>query len=213
MYIEPIKLSPKRNGKGYTSSYSINIAPKEAQICGLIDNRIIKIIDEKNGQITIKAKALCVTDEVLEKIYSLDQARRTEQDIIDKRYFADSKVRTMDELLVEFLDRQSGKIVNQSETELVNFLLSLPCEAVCDLLLLMYLGRDGNCNMAISPGLPRFLDFYDYYGYIVNGYSQIENIDMLLEKNQLSRYLKRGMYLLNLPAGTDWDTICSLHEF
>ena len=213
MYIEPIKLSPKRNGKGYTSSYSINIAPKEAQICGLIDNRIIKIIDEKNGQITIKAKALCVTDEVLEKIYSLDQARRTEQVIIDKRYFADSRVRTMDELFVQFMDQQSGKIANQAETELVNFLLSLPCEAVCDLRLLMYLGRDGNCNMAVSPGLPRFLDFYDYNGYIVNGYSKEENIDMLMEKTQLSRYLKRGMYLLNLPAGTDWDTICSLHKF
>ena len=213
MYIEPIKLSPKRNGKGYTSSFSINISPKEAQVCGLTDNRIIKIIDKKTGQITIKAKTFCVTDDDLDKIYLLEQARRTEQASIDKRYFADSRVHTMNELLVEFMDQQSGKIVNKAKTELVNFLFSLSCEEVCDLRLLMYLGRDGNCNMTVPPGLPRFLDFYDYYGYIVNGHSKEENIAMLMEKKQLARYLKRGMYLLNLPVGTDQEIIYSLHEF
>lgn len=213
MYIEPIKLSPKRNGKGYTSSYSVNISAKEAQSCGLINSHIIKIVDENSGQIIIKAKDFCVTQDILNTIYTMDQAQKLEQESINKNYYADSRFPTKEEQHAAFLDRLSGKAVNQAKENLIDFLLSLPCEVVCDLRLLMDLGRDETCKMSVSPGLPRFLDFYNYYGYIVNGRSKQENIAMLLTQKQLSRYLKRGMYLLDLPTGTDPDDIIPLHKF
>ena len=57
-----MKLSPKKNGKGFTSSYSINIGSLEAKSAGFIDNNgqpleVEKIIDPENKQIVIKLKA------------------------------------------------------------------------------------------------------------------------------------------------------------
>ena len=56
---KPIRLSPKKNGKGYVTSYSINLGCAEVRACGFIDETglavpIEKIIDPKNGQIIIR---------------------------------------------------------------------------------------------------------------------------------------------------------------
>jgi len=56
-----MKLSPKKNGKGFMSSYSINIGSLEAQSVGFLDENnqpleIEKIIDPENKQIIIKLK-------------------------------------------------------------------------------------------------------------------------------------------------------------
>jgi len=61
MEIKPIKLSPKKNGYGHISSYSINIGATEARKCGFVDSDgnmlpIQKIIDTANNQIIIKLK-------------------------------------------------------------------------------------------------------------------------------------------------------------
>jgi len=61
MEIKPIKLSPKKNGYGHISSYSINIGATEACKCGFVDSDgnmlpIQKIIDTANNQIIIKLK-------------------------------------------------------------------------------------------------------------------------------------------------------------
>ena len=53
MKIESIRLSPKRGGNGYLSSYSISIGRKEVEACQLIGKRIIKCVDEENQKITI----------------------------------------------------------------------------------------------------------------------------------------------------------------
>lgn len=57
--IKPIKLSNKRAGDGYISSYTINIGATEARACGFINSEnekipIEKIIDEENNQIIIR---------------------------------------------------------------------------------------------------------------------------------------------------------------
>lgn len=56
-----IKLSPKKNGKGYTTSYSVNIGSAEAKACGFITDtgdavKLEKIIDADNNQIIIRIK-------------------------------------------------------------------------------------------------------------------------------------------------------------
>lgn len=54
-------LSPKKNGKGYITSYSINIGSAEARSVNFIDSdgkplELEKIIDETNKKITIQLK-------------------------------------------------------------------------------------------------------------------------------------------------------------
>ncbi|MEY8416682.1 hypothetical protein AAK964_10305 [Tissierella praeacuta] len=61
MEIKPIKLSPKKNGYGNISSYTVNIGANEARECGFIDSdgNILpteKVIDTANNQIIIKLK-------------------------------------------------------------------------------------------------------------------------------------------------------------
>lgn len=56
-----MKLSPKKNGKGYVTSYSINIGSAEARQAGFLDKNgqpleLAKIIDEKTKTITIQVK-------------------------------------------------------------------------------------------------------------------------------------------------------------
>ena len=68
MSLETIKLSQKKNGKGYISSYSVSISNKEAQDCRMVGKRIIKIIDPDQGEIILKAKRFTITVEMLRKI-------------------------------------------------------------------------------------------------------------------------------------------------
>lgn len=54
-------LSPKKNGAGYISSYTINIGNKEAKMVDFINKdgdskELEKIIDTENKQIIIKLK-------------------------------------------------------------------------------------------------------------------------------------------------------------
>lgn len=60
--IKPIKLSPKRAGNGYVSSYSVNIGSAEARDCGFVDadgNQLPleKFVDPEKQEIVIRIKA------------------------------------------------------------------------------------------------------------------------------------------------------------
>ena len=79
MLVENIKLSPKTNGKGYVSSYSVSISNKEAQECNLAGKRLIKIVDQERKEIVIKAKQLTITIEMLKKIAELKELEKAEQ--------------------------------------------------------------------------------------------------------------------------------------
>lgn len=59
MESKPIKLSPKKDGYGNVSSYSVNIGASEARQCCFIDSdgntqQIEKLIDIENNQIIIR---------------------------------------------------------------------------------------------------------------------------------------------------------------
>lgn len=56
-----MRLSPKKNGSGYVTSYTINVGSAEARNAGFIDSKgelleLEKIIDTNNNTITIKLK-------------------------------------------------------------------------------------------------------------------------------------------------------------
>ena len=97
MSIETIKLSPKKNGKGYISSYSVSISNKEAQDCRMAGKQIIKIIDPDRGEIVLKAKQFTLTIEVLKKIVDLKELEKEESSHISSLYSADSVIMTMSE--------------------------------------------------------------------------------------------------------------------
>lgn len=59
MEIKSIKLSPKKGGNGYVSSYTINISLTEAMQLGFINadksiNPIEKVIDNDNNTLIIR---------------------------------------------------------------------------------------------------------------------------------------------------------------
>lgn len=207
MQMEPIKLSPKRNGKGYISSYSVSISNKEAQLCGLESRRIIKIVDIDNGQIIIKSRRFSLTEDVIEYVMQLKNAVVAETEQFNHIYYADSRVRTMPEMLSQSIDDQTDKVARPAREAFVDYLQGLSLEMIIDLVLLMYLGRDYDCNMNVAPGEDRFMEFYDRYGYIVHGKRKDELIDILDEKEPLTMYLKVGLKILNAPMGTSLSTI------
>lgn len=201
MSIESIKLSPKKNGKGYVSSYSVNISNKEAQDCRMLGKRIIKIIDPDRGELVIKAKRFTLTIEMLKKIAELKELEKEESKCIDSLYCADRDIMSMSEAFSQFMDEQAGKIKRPAYQQLEAYLLSLTMENIVDLALLMYLGRDMDCNMDTNPGEDRFLEFYDRYDDVVCGKSKEELVDIVLEKTPLLMYLRTGYRLLNAPQG------------
>lgn len=62
MITKDIKLSPKKGGHGYISSYTVNFGSAEIRECGFIDKEgnvlpVEKILDTENNQIIIRLKA------------------------------------------------------------------------------------------------------------------------------------------------------------
>lgn len=62
MEIKPIKLSPKRGGNGYISSYTVNLGCSEIRDAGFIDMDgnllpVEKLIDTDNKEIIIRLRA------------------------------------------------------------------------------------------------------------------------------------------------------------
>lgn len=205
MQIEAIKLSKKRNGKGYCSGCSISISNKEAEECGITNGEIIKIIDPENGQIIIKRKAFTVNLDMLKTIVSLKEAEKFESSEIEKKYLSQPGRCSAQEMIAMFVAEQSGEIQRPAQKSLESYLMSLSVENVADIALLMYIGRDMDCNMTYKPGIERFLEFYSRYRDIVCGVSQEVLVDMITEKLPLLMYLRNGYRLLYAPTGTSLD--------
>ena len=206
MSVETIKLSQKKNGKGYISSYSVSISNKEAQDCQMVGKRVIKIIAPDQGEIIIKAKQFTLTVEILRKIVELKELEKEESGYIDSLYRANNVAITTSEALKMFGDEQTRKLERPAYKKLEDYLLSLSMENIVDLALMMYLGRDMDCNMDTNPGEDRFLEFYDRYDDAVTGKNKEELVDVILEKNPLPMYLRTGYRLLNAPRGTSIDS-------
>ena len=62
MEAKEIKLSKKRNGKGYVTSYSVNLGCAEVRECGFLDDSgepvaLEKIVDTEHNRIILQLKA------------------------------------------------------------------------------------------------------------------------------------------------------------
>lgn len=62
MITKPIKLSPKKGGTGFISSYTVNFGSAEIRECGFVDKDgnvlpVEKVLDPDNNQIIIKLRA------------------------------------------------------------------------------------------------------------------------------------------------------------
>ena len=169
--------------------------------------RTIKIVDVDNGQIIIKSRRLSLTMDIIEYVMQLKNAVVAETEQFDYVYYADRRVRTTPEMLRQFVDDLTGKLARPARNAFVNYLQGLSLEMIIDLVLLMYLGRDYDCNMNVAPGEDRFWEFYDRYGYIVHGKRKDELIEILDEKEPLTMYLKVGLKILNAPIGTSLSTM------
>ncbi len=212
MKMTSIKLSPKKNGKGYASSYSVNISTGEAQRCNLETGRVIKLVDTERKQIIIKSKEVLLDRNVINHIILLKRAAIAEEEQSANQYRSSSGRMTSEEAARYFLDRHTGKINQVASTEFIHYLQSLSLEMIADIVLLMYMGRDYDCNMSISPGDERFLEFYDRYQYIVEGRTKDDLIVILDEKDPLPMYLETGLLLMNASIGVSIDEMLYLGE-
>lgn len=202
MKIESIRLSPKRGGNGYLSSYSISIGRKEVEACQLTDKRIIKCVDEESQKIIISAKQYCLTPDLIYAICQMKRASTKEYQLIKSKYCADPHCISMADRSAFWNTLHSGKELNLSEQSLMTFLSNLPIETIADLVLLMYMGREFDADMNQEPGEKRFLEFYDRYNDMVLGREKDELIQILMEKTPLPIYLESGVRILNAPRGT-----------
>lgn len=213
MHIETVKLSPKKGGNGYVSSFSFSVGSKEAAACGLIGKRVIKIIDEVNGIVSFKAKQFTVNQQIVDEVIRLKKNERIENDEISDQYTdkwerpsgAVGRRWSYRDMTKLFLDEVSGKVMRPRRQQLEKYLLNLPIETLADLTLLMYLGRDYQIDMNTEPGEERFLSYYDSYSYIVIGSDASILANKIMEKTPLAKYLETGLQLLNAPKGTDID--------
>lgn len=210
MKIESIKLSPKKGGNGYVSSYSISIARNEAENCQLTNKRIVKCVDEENHEIIIRAKHYTLTNEVIQEVCQLKRAANQEGQRINEEHCKNPPCMTLAEGFDLWYARQTGKDYNNAAGILKEYLSSLSIESIVDLTLLMYLGRDLDVDMNENPGEDRFLEFYDRYNYIVLGQGKEKLIKILMEKLPLPIYLESGVQILNAPKGTSIDDLPGL---
>lgn len=209
MRIEQIKLSPKKGGNGYISSFSVSIGIKEATLCNLVGKRIIKIVDERKKKIVIKRKEFTVTTKIVEKVIKLNKMAFEEECIKEMCDKESHNVFSSSSIAEKWINEIKNERYRKHEDVFMKYLLSLPEETLADLVLLMYMGRERDADLNIDEGETRFLDFFDTYAYIVCGATKEELAETLNEKSPLEKYLRTGMSLVWAPKGSSLETICS----
>ena len=211
MEIKKIKMSPKKGGNGFVSSYSVNIGSNEARECGLVDagtqKVIIKVIDPDNQQIIIKEKKYTLTDEILQTVidYSVrsnELNTQMELSLPGTEVYGGFRTVSMSDLLaVKFgTDNPYANELHALDKEFNQYLLSLSFETVTDLMTLMYMGRENNADMTL-PTDQRFVDYWVYLeriGCFEEGHKAIAS--QVMEKTPLAQYLQNGRRILMEPV-------------
>lgn len=198
MEIKKIKLSAKRGGNGYVSSYSVNIGSNEARTCGLISEEqpilLCKVVDDENEQIIVKPKRYTLTDEMVQTVIS-----------------AANDLQNASNLQIQAVPHKHGGIIDMSDipepnqdvrkarAALEEVLMSLSYEEITDLVTLMLTGADKDADMTLDRA-KRFLDYWAYLsdGNLFN--SKESMIAYMMEKRPLAQYLQSGLDILNEPA-------------
>lgn len=198
MEIKKIKLSAKKGGNGYISSYSVNIGSNEAQICGLISEErpilLCKVIDDENKQIIVKPKRYTLTGEMVQTVISTA-----------------SNLQSVSNLQIQAIPHKPEGIINMSDipepnqdvrkarAELEEVLTLLSYEEITDLVTLMLIGADKDADMTLDKA-DRFLDYWAYLSGSNLFNSKESMIAYMMEKGPLAQYLRCGLDILNEPA-------------
>ena len=198
MEIKKIKLSAKRGGNGYVSSYSVNIGSNEARTCGLISEEqpilLCKVVDDENEQIIVKPKRYTLTDEMVQTVIS---AANDPQNASNLQIQA---VPHKHEGIIDMSDiPEPNQDVRKARAALEEVLMSLSYEEITDLVTLMLIGADKDADMTLDRA-ERFLDYWAYLsdGNLFN--SKESMIAYMMEKRLLAQYLQSGLDILNEPA-------------
>ena len=203
MEIKKIKLSAKRGGNGYVSSYSVNIGSNEARTCGLVsaEHQILlcKVVDDENEQIIIKPKRYTLTNETVQSVISTaDQLRK----ISDLQL---GSVPCVIQGIIDISDiPEPDEDVRRAEAELERVLMDLSYEEVTDLVTLMLIGREDDADMTLD-GPERFLDYWGYLSERVVFNAKESLVDYMVEKMPLPEYLRKGLEILEKPVRTETE--------
>lgn len=214
MEIKKIKMSPKKGGNGFVSSYSVNIGSNEAKDCGLVEagtqKVIVKVVDPENHQITIKEKQFTLTDEILQTVMGYS-ARSNELSVqmtcslpntqVGDGYLAvdicDIPIPGID------TDNPYANELHALDKEFYEFLLNIPYEALTDLITLMYMGRNQDADMTL-PTTQRFGDYWAHLemtGCFREGPEAIAC--QIMDKTPLVQYLQKGRRILMEDVRTE----------
>lgn len=207
MEIKRIKMSPKKGGNGFVSSYSVNIGSNEAKESGLITTSIpkiiVKVIDPENRQITIKEKQFTLTDEVIQTVMEY----ATKANILRTKMTRSLPHTEVCEgyMVVDLCDIPIPGLDTENpyanelfllEREYYGYLCGLPYEMLTDLMTLMYMGRDRDADMTLPP-TQRFGDYWAYLemnGCFREGPEAIA--DQIMDKTPIVQYLQSGRRIL-----------------
>lgn len=203
MEVKSIKLSPKKGGNGFVSSYTVNIGSTEAQKCNLLlDGKsplLVKVVNPENNEISIHPKKInflkAEIDNTIRLACELSRANlilsnsipEVEHGIIDFSNIPD---------VSENAKTSEAALVYTAEQELKKFLMALSFETITDVITLMYMGRDGDANMQLQADER----FYDYWEYLCgtgcfsdNAYNLVTH---MTEKDSLADYLDKGLRVI-----------------
>ena len=200
--IRKIKLSPKKGGNGFVSSYSVNIGSDEAKECGLITDSeknplIIKFIDPEQKCVIIQVKRITFNLEIIEHIILLSRdADRFNEIMMSKipeedrgRLFAIPDVSPDS-------DNPDGRNVYEADKKLRDYLFSLPLEMITDIMTLMYIGRDQDADESLEAE-EKFLNYWEYL-YDANCFDDdlYSLVTHIADKAPLYEYLKDGLRII-----------------
>ncbi len=183
MEIKQIRLSPKRGGNGFISSYSVNIGIREARECfgseDLSQAPIVKLLDPQSRQIILRRKEYTLTREIVDAVCSLaaDSRRLNQSDkdpVLQQARLHDERYYT--------------------------YLLSLPLEALTDLVTLMCMGRDQDVDRQLAPA-QRFLHAWqqlEQYGTFSLGPDALAS--QLMYDLSLDEHLHAGLAFMDSAA-------------
>lgn len=198
MEIKQIRLSPKRGGNGFISSYSVNIGTREARECLLSDSEsmppVIKILDPENRQIILRLKQYTLTPGILDEVCAHASLSKSLSDRL-----LENPVRLDPQTGVYQAEDQS--LLQQARTHdevYYSYLLSLPAETLTDLMTLMCMGRDQDVDLSL-PQLQRFLTYWqqlEQYGSFSLGSDALAS--QLMYNQRLADYLRNGLALMEI---------------
>lgn len=196
MEIKHIKLSPKRGGNGFISSYSINIGTKEARECFRLDSEpdapTVKILDPANRQIIIRVKQYTLTPLILETVCSHASLSRE----LNRKLSQTPSVPDPDTGVYRPADSELLSQTRAHDEAYYSYLLALPLEALTDLITLMCMGRDRDADLSLAPE-QRFLQYWlqlEQYGSFSLGSDALAG--QLMYNLDLDQYLQRGLTLM-----------------